>query len=239
MIVYAPWHGNLGDQIATINLLLHRQVHIPCLLHSPPHLRLMHLEILTELGVRYDKLLTDAPATAELNGFDVWATPYFPALKQWDADESHEYCAYHFAGTSTPELKNPPPHEERLLLAALWASGFKPIPLGLPYTIAQQVDILAHSAFCLAVDSGPSHLAHMTGTPLFLLQYQLPVVTCHRGKEYILCEGFEDWARHKGPTWADCQRFIGRFDGARFTYLPRNERDALDRAGSTWWVPKA
>jgi hypothetical protein len=239
-VIYAPWHGNLGDQIATIQLLLHRsyQTRAPVHLHSPPGLRALHNDLLANIDTPFPArlVLTSEPATAELSGYDVWATPYFSARIPWHDRQSHSTVAYHFSGASTPDDKNPPPEDLPRHLAALRASGFDPVPLGLPLSVTEQLSVLAHSAFCLAICSGPSHLAHMVGTPLVLLQHKLPVVTCHRGKAYILADGFEDAWRHKIPTLLDMRRFIGHPDGARSTHLARAQRDALDAQGMRWWA---
>ena len=52
-------------------------------------------------------------------------------------------------------------------------------------------------------------LAHAVNTPTFILEYGLPIVTCHRGKKYIHCAGAGDFIDWKLPTWIKYRRFIG------------------------------
>ncbi len=241
-VVYQPWMSNFGDQWATINLLARRAstTKSRVRLHSPPSLRPMHHEIFSAL------LIPDAPLleltwddpTETLSGFDVWACPFFPTWVQWDQRQAHTQVCYQFDGRSSADAKNPTPREHDLLVRALQQSGFEAVRLGDHLSVAKCVDIAANSAFFVGVTSGMACLCHSVGVPMFLLEYQLPVVTTHRGKSYIHCQGTEDFLRHKMPTWIDYLRFIGHPDGARSTVpAPRSERDRRAEAGDRWWLP--
>src|SRR5271156_1719055 len=138
-VIYAPWNTGLGDQWACINLLLQKGVGLDSiLLHSPPLLRNMHEAILSELPISRANLyfVDDAP-THHLSGYDVWATDYLPTRLQHQRRDAHKFCAYHFDGLSSAADKNPNPAEHTLLLRALAASGFTPVNVGLPFSIAQ------------------------------------------------------------------------------------------------------
>lgn len=241
--IYAPWNSGLGDQWATINLLMNRarQTGRTSYLHSPANLRQLHTQILGALsGYTWGcevELTADAP-TVELSGYDVWAADYIPTIQQWDNKKSHRHAVYHFDGLSSASDKNPSAVDHELLLNYLGRSGFIPVAWSPSFSVEEMVKVLADSAFFVGVDSGPSHVAHSVGLPVFLLEYKLPIVTCHRGKPYIHCQGTEDFTRHKLPTWIDYQRFIGHPDGERST-VPRDRkfREAIEKSGVRWWRP--
>ncbi len=232
--IFAPWNIGLGDQIATINLLAHRGLSgLPTQLHSKdmPLYRL-HREIIDVLDFDPKHLvLTEEEPTHQLEGYDVWASPYLPTRFRWSASERHPYVCYQLDGFSVAHDKNLDQKSEALLLRMLHASGFEPRRLGKHLSIAQCVRIASESAFFVGVDSGMSHLCHCVGVPMFLIENRLPIITCHRGKAYIPCKGVEDFLRHKFPTWVDCQRFINRPDADTFT-LPvgRKHREELEKS---------
>lgn len=248
--IYRPWHSNLGDQFATIQLLLHKttmQDGPVWLSTENGSLRPVHRALLRLIQTPWPRSifgglqLTDTPGNTDLEGYDVWATPYYPTRMpyQWNKRSEHKTICYQFDGASTPELKNPPPAELALLLDWIHWSGFEGVRLGLPMTIEQDLEALTNAVAFIGVDSGMSHLAHSVGTPTFILQFQLPAVTCHRGKAYILAEGVEDLIRHKWPTHVDMLRFIGHPDGERATVpKPRKYRERLAEAGHSWWLPE-
>lgn len=242
--VFAPWNAGLGDQWATISLLLHRWAvsaqFRPSLLHSPAHLRSMHYAIGAELlnGVNGVKLV-DAPPTHQLAGFDVWACPVWPTNVRWQPYERHAFATYQFDGISAARDKNPTEIDQALILQRLDAWGIPTLPLGKHLTLRECTQYLAASSFFVGCDSGMSHLAHSVGTHCFLLEYNLPVVTCHRGKAYIQCAGTEDFLRHKLPTWIDYLRFIEHIDGQSTRIPSRPQRDELDAQRIAWWTPNA
>lgn len=237
--IFNPWNNRFGDQWAGINLMLNYARHhfdtIP-LLHSTGDLNRLHKEILAELSYSYSIELTSLPATHHLSGFDVWATDYFPTKVRWKPSVAHRYCCYQFDGDSAALEKNPSSGDLMILLVWLQQCGFEAVGLGKHLSVAQCVEIASESAFFVGVDSGMSHLAHSVGVPMFLLQHQLPIVTSHRGKAYIHCDGVHDLLRNKFPTWVDYLRFTGHPDGAQSTVVVG--REAREAQPDRWWLPK-
>ena len=248
-VVYNPWNEGLGDRWATFNLLmaLARQRNSPVLLHSTGHRARLNAEIIDSLAEPGWIVATDRPATHHLSGYDVWAAPSAPTRHRWHPSAPHGLVCCHFDGISSATDKNPNAHEHAILMCALRASGFEVAILNRHQPIAEVIAIMCASAFFVGVDSGFSHIAHSVGLPTFLLEFELPIITCHRGKSFIQCgsrhEGryaVEEFLRWKLPTHVDLLRFIGHPDGERSTVpRDRSHRDALDRAGSAWWAPNA
>lgn len=250
-IIYRPWHQHLGDQWATVNLMLAKSTcqDAPVFLSTQQNdrnLRPVHEAILRHIQVPWPRhfdggvKLTDTPGNTDLEGYDVWATPYYPTRHiRWNARQAHTTICYQFDGVSIADQKNPPPGELALLLDWIHRSGFEAVRLGLPMTIEEDIVALANAVAFIGVDSGMSHIAHSTGTPTFLLEYQNAVVTTHRGKAYIVAQGFEDLARHRWPTHVDMLRFLGHPDGEHSTLIrPRKLREALAEGGLKWWLPE-
>ncbi len=214
MTVYIPWNTGLGDQIATHQLLwrLALAKNEPVQLsrfQNGQSLGRMHDEIRRILPIGTSVQSVNAPGDTPLDGFDLWANPFFPVSDPWYWRGNHQYVVYHFDGVSSPE-KNPPIDDQaRILQAIEQQCGLPCIPLVGYYSLVQAAGLLCSAAFFVGCDSGFSHLAHCTRTPIFLLQYGLPVVTCHRGKEYVLCEGAGDFIDWKLPTWIRYRKFLG------------------------------
>ncbi len=236
-MIHEPWHSLFGDQWGTINMMAHRAAATgrPVRLHSPPHLRRLHLEIIDVPQLPFESCieLTDEPWTVQTNGFDVWATPFCPTKDSWSFADQHPYVTYQIDGVSSAQDKNPDAQDAELLLGMLYRSGFAPVRLGAHLSVAQCVQAVVESVFFVGVDSGMSHLCHSVGVPMFLLEYKLPVVTTHRGKAYIQCQGVGDLLRWKLPTWIDYLRAVGHPDGEQST-IPRGRKER-EAAGPEWW----
>jgi hypothetical protein len=208
-------------------------------MHSEKRLRRLQQEIIEALDFDPVSLtLTEDAPTQSVEGFDVWASPYFPTKLRWSSARRHHYVCYQFDGISSGSEKNLDRRSEDLLLNVLnnsMSAPFELVRLGKHLSVAQCVRVATESAFFVGVDSGMSHLCHSVGLPMFLIENKLPVITCHRGKAYIPCKGAEDFLKHKYPTWVDCQRFINTPDSAAFT-LPvgRKHREELEKAGQSW-----
>jgi hypothetical protein len=211
--VFKPWNTGLGDQIATINLLSRRSaatgkpVYLSRL-QNGQDLGRLHDEILGILAAPAPVISVPEPGNTDLSGFDVWAGEFYPSYVTWQTLAPHGYVSMHFDGVSSAADKNPPPEDIRAMWNVGEPYGLHRVELGRKMDLMTCVRALQSSAFFVGVDSGFSHLAHMVGVPVFLLQYRLPVVTCHRGKPYILCEGAQDFAIKLG-RWVDYRRFIG------------------------------
>lgn len=241
--IYIPWHSHFGDLWATITLLAHKGILSgkTQLLSQWQHdlnLARMQHEIIAALGVGSEVLLTDEKGNTELSGHDVWAAPVVPTSRhRWRSYAEHATIVYQFDGRGTPDLTNPSPEDEQVLLRWLERSGFLPVRLGKHMTVDECCRQAAEAVAFIGVDSGMSHLCHSVGVPVFIYQNRLPVVTTHRGKKYTLVESVEDLLRWKWPTWVDYLRFVGHSDGDRST-VPRSriDRDAAGARGLSWWA---
>ncbi len=217
--IFVPWNQNFGDIYATIQLLLHRIAYTgdPVYLsrwQNDTDLKPMMQTILRMIVSSEAEILviSDEKGNTKLSGYDVWATPYFPVRQKWNPHGRHAYYAYQFDGVSSPELKNPPPSDINKIHAFM--HPLPAIEIGLPLVASASAAALDGCMFFVGVDSGMSHLAHSVGCPIFLLQYQLPVVTCHRGKAYTLCDGADDFLT-KIQRYRDMLFTVGHPDGVR------------------------
>ncbi len=210
--IFQPWNENFGDQWATLSLMARRAV------GTGERVRLSRWQHGTNLGPLHDSIRAvmqpmnvesvDAKGDTTLDGFDVWACDPWPTWKRWDWTARSPYAVYQFDGLSTPELKNPPLSDIPKLTHTVLASGHEIRAMGKNVGVARSVELAAGAAFFVGVDSGMSHLCHSVGVPIFLLQYQLGVVTCHRGKAYRLCEGADDFT-DKLSRWLHYRTFCG------------------------------
>ncbi len=212
--VYIPWNTGLGDHIATLQLLAHlgratrERVQLSTG-HNGLDFRPRLEEICALIPGSGIPELVSHPGNTPLDGFNIWATPYMKIPDPWYWLGAHRHVTYQFDGISSPQ-KNPPREQQAIILDHLErVLGYTCIPVGKGRPLAECAELLATSAFFVGCDSGVSHLAHMTGVPLFLLEYGLPVVTCHRGKEYILCSGAADFIENKLKTWLNYRKFLG------------------------------
>ncbi len=207
--IFTPHNAGFGDRLATIQLLAHLAVHDDRVVLSDGGRGALHTEIYNVLDLPRPFKLTYEPGNTPLDGYDIWATRFFPTVTRWDWRAQHSYAVYQFDGVSSPE-KNPSVQDQELILKALFQKyNLRSYSLGAHKSVAENVRLLADAALFVGCDSGMSHLAHSVGTPLFLLEYGLPVVTCHRNKEYILCAGAGDMLDWKLPTWARYRNFLG------------------------------
>ncbi len=219
---YRLHNDGLGDHWASLNLLAHmsmaRRALIPYthsnpsllaraglilgLLHLPDHNRV-------RLEARSDPASEDV---AGLNGFDVWATEFFPTQMKWRLRYPRSFICVHFNGISAAEDKNPSLEEQQKILA--WAKARKlgvEVLGGEGWPLADVVEQLADCALFVGCDSGFSHIAHSVGCPTYLLEYKLPVVTCHRHKPYVLCKGAEHF-KSQADNWLGYMRTLGYLD---------------------------
>ncbi len=211
--IFTPWNSGFGDRFATIQLLSH----LAAAQYSPENrvvlsdggLGPLHRAIVSTLDAPIRIDLTDEPGNTSLDGYDVWATPFFPTQRQWLWNRKYKSFTYQFDGISSPQ-KNPSDRDTHRILDSL-INDYRlvAIPVGKHMTVAECVEAMANSAFFIGCDSGMSHLAHSVGLPLFLLEYGLPVVTCHRGKSYIHCQGAGDFLDWKLPAWWHYRKFLG------------------------------
>jgi Glycosyltransferase family 9 (heptosyltransferase) len=195
-VIYRNWNTGLGDTIATLSLLDHlqRRQHTPVYLSTQQHgfdLRPKQEEImslmLTYPGEPGIELVDDEPNT-DLDGYAVWAAIPFRTKLQWRFEARRNLVTYHFTGLSSAADKNLPMNEQQEIIDWIRAKGLVPCMLDPQLPLSRYVSLLANSMLFCGVDSGPAHLAHAVQVvPTYILEYRLPIVTCHRGKQYIKC----------------------------------------------------
>ncbi len=171
-----------------------------------------HKERLIEIAgqledTQFDPYFIDEEPAIDLKGEDVWASPIYPTKVKWERNPITPYVAYQFDGHSSADLKNPIPDEKHIVFHHLRERGYAYKVVGGHMSLYQCVCTLAHAALFVGCDSGMSHVAHSVGVPVYLLQYHLPVETCHRGKQYVLCNNAEHFINQARP-YLDMLRHI-------------------------------
>jgi hypothetical protein len=193
--IYRNWNYGLGDVWATIQLLARIQRPGPILLSTVQHgqsLRAMQEAVLRAMDQQYfdnEIILVDDEPNTELDGYAVWAAPMIPAKHQWSLGPRDNKITVQFDGASTPELKNPPPGD--IVTINLWAQrhGFAVVIAGKDLGLEKSIWAMRTSVLFVGICSGMSHVAHSVSVPTYILEYDLPVVTCHRHRNYVLCKG--------------------------------------------------
>ncbi len=208
--VYRLWNDGLGDHWASINLLAHLSMArgMPVRFMTENRFAARHAGILATLDLSRADLSPCSERTgASLDGFNVWATPYLPTKRRWGMLTARPFVCAHFEGLSSAAEKNPPVGDLDRIQAWADERGLPLYPLTRDLTIEKIVDLLAQCTLFIGVDSGMSHIAHSVGCPTYILEYRLPIVTCHRHKTYVRCDG----ARHfteQADTWLGYTRFL-------------------------------
>ena len=214
MSAYRLWNDGLGDHWASLNLLAQKSFvsgervayHHPDRKVLDRALDILHMLDLPD-RVRMEGQLVPESAQS-LDGFDVWATPYFPTKHRWHLRWAQPFIAFHFDGVSSAAEKNPPPTEQTEILRWAGRQGLGVIKLGSQMALAEAVEHLSDCMLFVGCDSGFSHIAHSVGCPTYLLEYKLPIVTCHRHKSYVLCKGAAHFAT-QADNWLGCMRRLG------------------------------
>lgn len=212
-VIFSPWNTGLGDQFATINLMLRLAS------RSPERIYLSRLQNGQDLGPLHDEIRSllacnapldsvQEPGNTPLSGYDVWRCDYYPTRLQWKSSNRHRHIVYCFESASSIELKDPPGHDRAAIMATILDTGLPSYRIGKHLGLTKSAELAAGAAFFVGVDSGPSHVCHSIGLPMFLLEYKLGLETCHRGRAYTRCEGAEDF-RIKLGRWRDYRTFIG------------------------------
>ena len=196
--IYRNWNSGLGDTIATLSLLSHLQrqqnrvVYLSTRQHGqnlrPKQEEIMSL-MLTHPGDKGIELVDEEPNT-DLDGFAVWGALPFATRYQWHLDPQRKLITYHVDGISSAADKNPSPEDQRKITEWITAKGYTPCVLGPHLSLDKCVMLLANSALFIGVCSGFAHLAHAVRVlPTYILEYQLPIITCHRNKPHVVCRG--------------------------------------------------
>jgi len=136
----------------------------------------------------YRPMITSEKATHALDGADVWQCPLVRTRVQWEFNPHSNIVVYQVDGESAPD-KNPSAEDTAHMLTALRGSGFSVMQLGKHLSVNECVSLCAKAVLFVGCCSGMSHLAHSVGVPVYLLEYGLPVITCHRQKQFVICKG--------------------------------------------------
>ncbi len=197
---WAPWRFNLGDHWMTVNYLITRSYILreEQLLSRYQHgkdygPRFAEMLSLINGPERSSVVLVDEPGQQEPDGFDVWTGPAWPTHKRWNA-RCHKtgYICYQFDGISSAECKNPPEQDLDNILRDIYRSRLSGHMLGMGSTLENVVEHLSVASVFVGVDSGMSHLAHSVGCPVIIVEYGLPVITCHRCKHFLHVRGTDE-----------------------------------------------
>lgn len=198
MTIYRLWNFGFGDHWASMSLLAHmgtlRAVpqQVSCMQHGHNFRKRLE-EINSVWNWQCLPKIVDQEPDTDLDGFDVWACPPVPTTVSW----SHlafrmpiQYAVYQFDGVSTPG-KNPSAEDQQRILQHLRDQGLHVTQLGKHMSVDECVRACAGAVLFVGSCSGMSHLAHSVGVPVYLLEYELPVITCHRQKQFVICKGAE------------------------------------------------
>lgn len=210
-IIYSLWNGGLGDHWASISLLARLSLHTGREINfsSQGEHEKRHQEILRLLDLGDARLIRYlGPGNTCLDGFDVWATDYFPAIHQWSDKRLRPYICFHFEGQSAAADKNPSEEEQRKIREWAAFNKLEVITLSGGLSLELITRLLAGCTLFVGCDSGMSHIAHSVGCPTYLLEYKLPVVTCHRHKKYVLCHGAGHFMQ-QADNWMHYLSFLG------------------------------
>lgn len=195
MPIYSLHNEGLGDHWASISLLARMSISQGKLImfHSKPqYQKQRHREILNLMDFCGALVCPSAePADVGLDGAIVWAAESLPTRKRWEGLVAKPFICLHVEGESSAADKNP--NQEEIDRICSWAlsEGLRVERLSGQISLPTMVDLLSRCALFVGCDSGPSHVAHSVGTPTYLLEYNMPVVTCHRHKAYVRCDGVE------------------------------------------------
>jgi len=111
--------------------------------------------------------------------------------KTWKYDEKENIVCYQFDGKSRGNLKNMTKEDELKVLDEIKNVGFKPIKLGSGMSLKSCNELLSRCRFFVGVDSGMSHMAGCTNTPILFVRNNMRVESWknnHATKHFILSE---------------------------------------------------
>ncbi len=209
--IYQLWNAGLGDHWASLCLLgrIGEAKKTAIRFHSAPEYHERHQQILDVLDIKTTMLIPehDAPNT-QLDGFDIWCAQYFPTRRVWKHQTIEPMVCYHFDGESSGMDKNPAAAEMMHILDWCARMKLEAVRLTGKLDIPHIVSLLSRCALFVGCDSGMSHIAHSVNCPSYILQYKLPVVTCHRHKPYVLCRGAGEFMG-QATNWVRHLRFLG------------------------------
>jgi hypothetical protein len=189
---------HLGDMIIFVSAGLRYSAHIG----EPVHLEAPR----RDRGATSETMIADIAALLESSGSvvasqedptvsfgNLWKRLRLcPARQRWAPQRAQwGRIAYQFDGRCMPE-KNPPPGDIPRIVSAIGRHG-TPERLGLPRTLAESAALLAQSDAFVGCASGLAILAWCVGTPVWYLEYGMPVDRFVRGMPYVKCCGTDDF----------------------------------------------
>jgi hypothetical protein len=115
------------------------------------------------------------PLVPMINALHEEETPeYLPTQQRWTPGPHGRMC-YQFRGSG--RRQNFPYREWGRMLSAF--RHLECIRVGLPWSLAQSIDIMCRSDFFLGIDSGMLHVARSTGVPIFINPNHVPLDWFH------------------------------------------------------------
>jgi hypothetical protein len=123
------------------------------------------------------------------SGYHIWAAPVARAMPEllWTPATAckSKHITYQFDGVSSAHLTNPDAEMAASLLKVFTSRGYGAIRLGSHLSLHQCMELTSTALCHVGADSGMSHLAHATATPCYIFELHLPIITTHRGKQYV------------------------------------------------------
>lgn len=157
-------------------------------------------------------MLTNMEPNTDLDGFDIWSCPAVPTRVRWEfCPPLQKTVVYQFDGQSSPE-KNPSLAEQDRILSHIIALGYTPIRLGKHLSVKECVQLCSKAALFVGCSSGMQCLAQSVGVPVFILEYALPVITCARQKQFVICKGAEHFIGESRAYLALTEKLRSKYD---------------------------
>ncbi len=159
-------------------------------------------------------IFTQEPYTCDVPNDTIWACPVVPTKRRWSFPPlTARTVVYQFDGVWSAAAKNPSVDEQTQVLNFLTAQGYVPVRLGRHLSLARCVQLCSIATLFVGCDSGMSHVAHSVGVPVYLLEYGLPVVGCHRQKQFVACRGARHFMQEVHQYLVLTDRLTGRSTG--------------------------
>jgi hypothetical protein len=137
---------------------------------------------------------TDASAFFQSRGYapqrivpwrTLFALPYTPTVLRWHR-VSKRQVVYQLNSSGNTKTSSSP-IEIATFVESLLSLQVEAIPIGLPQTLEEIIQVVSTSGFFVGIDSGMSHLCHSVGIPSVLLRNGLPLgylQVTHYGKAF-------------------------------------------------------
>lgn len=215
-LVYETQASHLGDCWASVNLLLRMSENNGQVIRVSDYSDTGHfigsgapLEETGGMVFRISQLLESKGRLKIAHEFgeikassnDAFQNPYFPIKGGWKGQGSNKVACHLTGGTSWNQ--NLSKNEVERVVWELRRRGYDPIPVGLPLSLEESVEVMRGCGMFVGIDSGLSHVAHsFTGLPVHIMQARLPkehVQWIHGVQEYFLESTAQSLVDHMGP----------------------------------------